>query len=77
MQNELTPEAVADLLSEQLSRPVAISTVYKWLREGRFPNALHLGEGKRSMWLIPPGDVATFQPPPRPGRRWTNKSPDE
>ena len=47
-------------VSEQLG--VSVKTVSQWCREGRFPNAWK--PSRRSSWLIPESDLATFSTPP-------------
>ena len=41
----------------------AIPTVTLWLRQGRFPNAIAAGAGRRKVWLVPEADVDAFQRP--------------
>lgn len=41
----------------------AASTVRKWLREGRFPNARQPFDWPTSPWLIPEGDIESFKRP--------------
>jgi predicted DNA-binding transcriptional regulator AlpA len=39
------------------------STVCRWLRQGRFPNAYKEKSGKSLVWVIPETDAAQFAPP--------------
>ena len=41
---------------------VGASTVARWCRQGRFPNAKHVGQ----TWVIPASDLQNFERP-RPG----------
>jgi hypothetical protein len=58
---ELTSSKAAEVLG------VAHSTVRAWCNKGLFPNAVRTETPAGSFWLIPEGDLKTFQKP-QPGR---------
>jgi len=56
--------------NDKVKKPLRAQTMYRWLREGRFPNA-HKGPsarggGPHGRWRIPLSDLEAFVAP-RPG----------
>jgi len=49
---------------------VSTMTVIRWCRQGLLPGAVQVGEGRRSIWLIPEDALQGFtRPTPGPKRK--------